>query len=206
MKKILVFGDSNTWGDNFLTRRRIPDDKQWCNILQEKLGSEYKVYQEGLPGRFAGSVEKDDTFKNGIDTFLSTYKSIAPLDILIISLGSNDLRPDYDRSSDDIIKDLLKYKELLEIEFNEDNNRYFNGKLPEIIYLLPVNFVPWDDSYLNIFKKKEKDRQDIIKYFNDNHIRNISFDKISLFEDGIHMNYDGHKEVANRVFGELKNE
>ena len=44
----------------------------------------------------------------------------------------------------------------LEIEFNEDNNRYFNGKLPEIIYLLPVNFVPWDDSYLNIFKKKEK--------------------------------------------------
>ena len=135
MKKILVYGDSNTWGDNFLTRRRIPDDKQWCNILQEKLGDDYKVYQEGLPGRFAGSVDKNEIYKNGIDTFLSTYKSIAPLDILIISLGSNDLRPENNRTAEDIINDLLSYKELLEKEFNEDNNRYFNGKLPEIIYV-----------------------------------------------------------------------
>lgn len=206
MKKVLVFGDSNTWGDNFLTRRRIPDDKQWCNILQEKLGTDYKIYQEGLPGRFAGSVEKEETFKNGKDTFLSTYKTVAPLDILIISLGSNDLRPDFNRKSEDIINDLLWYREVLESEFEEDNNRYFNGKLPEIIYILPVNFEPYDPNYLDVFKEKEVERQDIIKYFNDNNIRNIYFNDISLFEDGIHMNYEGHSRVAGRVFEELKNE
>lgn len=43
MKKILIYGDSNTWGDNFFLGRRIDDDKQWANILQKKLGSDYKV-------------------------------------------------------------------------------------------------------------------------------------------------------------------
>ena len=200
MKKILVYGDSNTWGDNFLTRRRIPDDKQWCNILQEKLGDDYKVYQEGLPGRFAGSVDKNEIYKNGIDTFLSTYKSIAPLDILIISLGSNDLRPENNRTAEDIINDLLSYKELLEKEFNEDNNRYFNGKLPEIIYLLPVNFALPGAEYKDLFDKTEKNRQNIIKYFNDNNIKNIYFNDIDLCEDGLHMNEIGHKIVADKVY------
>ena len=204
MIKVLVYGDSNTWGDNFLTRRRIPDDKQWCNILQEKLGNDYKVYQEGLPGRYAGSIDKVETYKNGIDTFLSTYKSIAPLDILIISLGSNDLRPENGITSDNIIKDLLSYKELLEKEFKEDNNRYFNGKLPEIIYILPVNFALTGPEYKDLFDKTEMNRQNIIKYFNDNNIKNIYFNDIDLCEDGLHMSIEGHSRVADKVYDKIK--
>lgn len=49
MKKILIYGDSNTWGDNFHTGVRISDDKQWPNILSSKLGDNYIVYQEKLP-------------------------------------------------------------------------------------------------------------------------------------------------------------
>ena len=37
MKKVLIYGDSNVWGDNFITGVRIPDDKQWPIILQKKL-------------------------------------------------------------------------------------------------------------------------------------------------------------------------
>ena len=65
MKKIKIYGESYTWGDNFFLGRRIYDDKQWANILQRKLGSEYKVIQEGLPGRIAGNFDKEETFKNG---------------------------------------------------------------------------------------------------------------------------------------------
>ena len=63
MKKILIYGDSNTWGDNFILGKRIEDEKQWPNILQRKLGSEYKILQEGLPGRLAGNEETLKTFK-----------------------------------------------------------------------------------------------------------------------------------------------
>ena len=54
MKKVLIYGDSNVWGDNFITGIRIPDDKQWVNILQEKVKDNYILLQEGLPGRLAG--------------------------------------------------------------------------------------------------------------------------------------------------------
>lgn len=63
MKKVLVYGDSNVWGDNFLTGERIPDDKQWVKILQNKLKNEYIFFQEGLPGRIAGSEEQEKNIK-----------------------------------------------------------------------------------------------------------------------------------------------
>ena len=58
MKKILIYGDSNVWGDNFITRKRISDELQWSNILQKELGNDYKILQEGLPGRVAGSLKQ----------------------------------------------------------------------------------------------------------------------------------------------------
>ena len=84
------------------------------NILQNKLGPNYKILQEGLPGRIAGSDEKEKIYKNGKDTFISIFRTNAPVDILIISLGTNDLQFKYNKNSKDIIKDLLWYKEVLE--------------------------------------------------------------------------------------------
>ncbi len=49
MKKIFIYGDSNTWGDNFILGQRIPDEYQWPNILQNALGDKYKIISEGLP-------------------------------------------------------------------------------------------------------------------------------------------------------------
>lgn len=90
MKKVLIYGDSNVWGDNFITRKRIPDDSQWANILQKRLGSDFQVLQEGLPGRIAGEEEMEKPYKNGKTTFLSTFRTCSPVDYVIISLGTND--------------------------------------------------------------------------------------------------------------------
>ena len=95
MKKVLIYGDSNTWGDNFILGERIPDDKQWPNILQNSLGIEFKIIQEGLPGRLAGNDEKEKVYKNGKDSFIATFRTQAPVDVLIISLGTNDLQLKY---------------------------------------------------------------------------------------------------------------
>ena len=85
MKKILIYGDSNVWGDNFNTGIRIPDENQWSNILQKNLGDNYKILQEGLPGRISGNDEKVKTYKNGKDTFISIFKTSAPVDIISLS-------------------------------------------------------------------------------------------------------------------------
>lgn len=207
MKKILIYGDSNVWGDNFLTGERIPDDKQWVNILQTKLNN-YKLLQEGLPGRVSGSFDEEKPYKNGKDSFMSTFRTNAPFDKLIIALGTNDLQIKYNRSSEEIIKDLLWYREKIEniYEDLDDRKKYFvNNKLPEIIYILPVNF-DYIKEASNIFDiNSENKRQEIIKYFNDNNIRNISINDIGL-SDGIHMNYDGHQKMAELVSGVIKDE
>lgn len=210
MKKILIYGDSNVWGDNFILGERIPDERQWVNILSKKLGSDYKIYQEGLPGRLAGSIEEEKKFKNGKDTFLSTFRTCAPVDILIIALGTNDLQIKYDRGKEDIITDLLWYKEVLEESYSdlEDRKKYFvNNKMPKILYILPVNFDYNVNASMIFDEEAEEKRKGIIKYFNDNNILNISNSNLELFEDGIHLNYEGHKKLSEIVYEELiKNE
>ena len=51
-KRILCFGDSNTWGripgKKF---RRFPVDQRWTGILQKLLGEDYEVIEEGLTAR-----------------------------------------------------------------------------------------------------------------------------------------------------------
>lgn len=206
MKKVLVYGDSNVWGDNFLTGERISDDKQWVKILQNKLKDEYIFFQEGLPGRIAGCEEKEKTYKNGKDNFISTFRTNAPVDIVIIALGTNDLQMKYKKSSKSIINDLLWYEKQLEQSYEdlEDRKKYFvNGKMPRIIYILPVNFDYKVNASVIFDEQSEQKRQEIIDYFSKNKKDVITSNDMNLFDDGIHLNFDGHKKLANMVEKEL---
>lgn len=40
MKQILCFGDSNTWGYDGESRKRLPWGKRWTSLLQEKFDVE----------------------------------------------------------------------------------------------------------------------------------------------------------------------
>lgn len=206
LKKILIYGDSNTWGDNFITGKRIPDVKQWVNILKKKYEKKYLFLQEGLPGRLAGNEEKTKQYKNGLDTFISIFRTSAPVDIVIISLGTNDLQLKYNKTSKKIIQDLLWYKEKLEESFSdiEDREKYFNGKMPKIIYILPINF-DYKVNACEIFNKDcEEKRQEIIEYFKKQNMNIIVANDLDLFEDGIHLNYQGHETMALLVERELE--
>lgn len=201
MKKILIYGDSNVWGDNFYTGKRIPDDKQWPNILKSKLGDDYIIYQEGLPGRVAGSMEDVKKYKNGQDTFLTIFRTSAPVDYIFIMLGTNDLQVKYNRNSSDIIADLLWYRDNINEQFNDldDRKKYFN-EMPKIYYILPANFS--DTSIFN--DKSHVERQKVIDFFRNSSLNFIVLDNMPLFEDGIHLNYRGHELVALKVLEVLK--
>ena len=51
MKRVLCFGDSLTWGFDPNTRTRFEEDSRWPCVMQEALGSGYKVIEEGQNGR-----------------------------------------------------------------------------------------------------------------------------------------------------------
>lgn len=201
MKRVLVYGDSNVWGDNFITQKRIADEKQWVNLLQEELKDKYKFIQEGLPGRLAGNDEIKKQYKNGRFSFLTILKTALPVDVIIIALGSNDLNLKYNKDSKSIVQDLLWYKSIITEEFQDEETRkkYFNNIFPEIIYILPPNFEIGEETE-NIFNvNSENIRQEIISYFKDKNENIIVVNNISLFKDGIHLSYEGHKELADIV-------
>lgn len=199
MKKILIYGDSNTWGDNLLTHKRIEDEYLWTNKLNTLLGNEYIIYQEGLPGRLAGNDNKEEIYKNGMDAFECIYKSNAPVDIVIISLGTNDLNKKFNKSSEKIIEDLLWYeKKINEIYINRPE-KYFNNKYPKIYYILPINF----NIERSFNEESEIKRQNIIKYFKDNKQKqSIIIDHVDLV-DGLHLSIIGHDTVAKEIYNFL---
>lgn len=91
MKTILCYGDSNTHGAN-PSGGRWEYSKRWPGILASLLGDEYYVIEEGLGGR---TTVFDDPF--GVCRNGKTYLPVAlathqPLDLLIISLGTNDTK------------------------------------------------------------------------------------------------------------------
>ena len=91
-KRILCFGDSNTWGAVPAEGTRHPDDVRWTGILAAELGNEYQVIEEGYNGR---TTVHDDPVENrlsGIAYFETCLDSQSPLDLIILMLGTNDLK------------------------------------------------------------------------------------------------------------------
>lgn len=91
VKNILCFGDSNTFGTN-PSGGRWPRDQRWTGILQERLGNEFYVIEEGLGGRTAAAEDFLEGDKNGQRHLPVSLRSHRPLDLVILMLGTNDLK------------------------------------------------------------------------------------------------------------------
>ena len=69
MKTILCYGDSNTYGYNPVTGGRWPEDIRWTGRLQQLLGDEYKVIEEGCNGRTTMYKAPGEGWKSGLPEF-----------------------------------------------------------------------------------------------------------------------------------------
>jgi len=101
-RRILCFGDSNTWGYNGADGSRFDENTRWTAVLQKSLGLQYTIIEEGLNGR---TVCIDDSFedgKNGLRYLLPCMESHMPFELLIVMLGTNDMKSYFDITASDI--------------------------------------------------------------------------------------------------------
>lgn len=91
-KTIVCFGDSNTHGYNSSNMGRFTEQERWPCVLADLLGPGYLVREEGLSGR---TTSFEDPIFEGLSGFAAIYPCMMthePLDLLIIMLGTNDVK------------------------------------------------------------------------------------------------------------------
>ncbi len=101
MKTILCFGDSNTWGTVPDEDRRYDLTERWTSLLKNALPAHFEVIEAGQPGR---TTVHDDPFnagRNGLQYLRPCLESHVP-DLVLIMLGTNDLKHRFGLSPDDI--------------------------------------------------------------------------------------------------------
>ena len=99
MKNILCFGDSNTWGYDPAATAAAPapvrydSATRWTGVLSAELGADFRVIEEGQNGRT--TVHEDPTAwasRNARTYLPACLESHKPLDLVIVMLGTNDLK------------------------------------------------------------------------------------------------------------------
>ena len=102
-KRIICFGDSNTWGYNPTNGTRYDENTRWPMVLQKLLGDDYQIIEEGQNGRTIANADPWEWgCKCGMDYILPMVESHKPFDLLIIMLGSNDLKAKFHLPAGDI--------------------------------------------------------------------------------------------------------
>ena len=199
MKRILCYGDSNTWGtiaDG--TCMHCDLAKAYPAILQKLLGKDYQVISEGMPSR----TTNVDDFKfpkgnrNGAFFFPQCVITHDPLDYVVLFLGTNDLKPKFNRS----VKDIVDAIEKDYILFTRNNLKPELTRLPKFVIVCPsvVDETKFEGFEGATAKSKMFDREYRLMAKN-NSCLYVSNDCLQCGDDGIHLNEQSHKKLAEQL-------
>lgn len=204
MKKILCFGDSNTWGHNPIDCSRL--ERRWTVMIDEML-EECEIIQDGRCGRATRFDVPDMPETNGIETFRERYLSKEnEFDLIIIMLGTNDLLNHFKCSAEETARTLRMYVKECHERFGADR--------PQILLISPIHV---RDCVMRnpIFKEQysefsiresrrfaecisEAARQEGV------HFLDAAEYAAASAADGVHMDSDEHEKLAVAVVEKVK--
>ncbi len=199
-KRILCFGDSNTWGHHAPLGDRFDEDTRWTGRLQALLGPQYTVIEEGQCGR---TTVWDDPAENrmaGLSYLWPCLDSHHPLDLVIIMLGTNDLKPYFCVHPKTIADSAGRLVDMVQkCAFGPD------GKAPQVLLVSPIH-AQASSPYFQIFDAvaAEKSLQ-FATYFRQTAQAYgcAFFDAASVAgpdpADGIHLDAAGHAALAEAL-------
>ncbi len=133
-KHIVCYGDSNTHGYRASDNGRFDESQRWPCLLQQRLGGDYLIIEEGLSGRT--TCFDDPLFEglSGLDYLYPCLMSHEPVDLLVIMLGTNDTKERFGASAACIA---LGLKRLVE-KAKASADCWRDGK-PNILVVTPQN-------------------------------------------------------------------
>ena len=200
-KRIVCFGDSNTWGHRAPEGHRFDEDVRWTGRLQALLGDEYTVIEEGQNGR---TTVWDDPVENrlaGLTYLWPCMESQSPFDLLIIMLGTNDTKGRFGEQARGIAASAGRLVDLAQKSpFGRD------GRAPRVLLVSPIR-IEYSDVFSSLFGhqavEKAKDFPAEFKRVAEQY--GCDFLDASEYagpcaEDGVHLDAGGHEALAQAMF------
>lgn len=196
MKKIICYGDSNTFGYNTANSSRFDENTRWTALLQKNLGAEYEIINEGMPNRTGFVENPEGILFSSQKHFPDTLSKIDSVHILILAIGTNDLMFHYNIDFDTIEKGL---NNLIKTAKEKTNN----------IIIIPPTIM--NENVLNGYFSSMFDETSIIKSKEAGKIykrvakgNNCRYFDINEFAapsdiDGLHYDEKSHKLIAAKL-------
>ena len=208
---VLCFGDSNTHGapsddDEYV---RLTADVRWTGRLQRLLGDGYDVIEEGLSGRTTDLEYDDCPGCNGRPYFWSSLLSHGPLEVVVVMLGTNDLKTRFGRTAADIATALHGY--LDDVQAAAVNRA---GQPPKMLLVSPIHLDDTRPGYLEMSSADfdahsvEESRRLATEIATVAKARGVGFvDAASVAHpgrDGLHLSLDSHQSLADVLAHEIR--
>lgn len=213
MKRILCYGDSNTngcnpawmpgWSLDFTKSVRFSEDVRWTGLLQRFLGENYRVIEEGLPGRT--TVYPDPVYPhcNGRQDVYSCILSHSPIDLVVIMLGTNDVKVTFQPCVGMITRAM---EELLKIILNP--YIWEHRQVPEILLVAPaplrdnieesVFYGMYDKSSVELSEKLGAAYEGLARQYGCHFLNAADYAEVSRL-DCVHLDEENHRKLAEAL-------
>lgn len=203
-KKILCFGDSLTYGSDHINNTRLDVSKRWTGILQKMLGDTYEIVEEGLGGRTTELDDPKRVGRNGLSYFIGACASHIPLDLIVLFLGTNDLKEKFNRTPHQIASSFRKYNEAIIAACDK-----WMFKYPKVLLIAPplVNEgqTPKDWGFIGATNKSRqfaKEYKIIAEELNFEFLDLAPIATPSSF-DGTHLEANENKKIAEVIYNKI---
>ena len=206
-KRILCFGDSNTHGTNPVGPR-YGEDERWPMILQTLLGEGFRVIEEGFGGR---TIAFDDPveggYKSAMEYLPPCLMSHDPLDMVIVMLGTNDVKQRFAMSAPAIAQALAHLLRLVHLYATDAR-----GEPSRVLVIAPAPVRPevmktrmagtFDARSIEVSEHLAEEYLRIARLMRCGYLNAAEFCRASD-EDGVHLTAAGHRALARGVAGKV---
>ncbi|KFI49514.1 SGNH/GDSL hydrolase family protein [Bifidobacterium biavatii] len=207
MINVLCFGDSNTNGSNPAGGRH-PRDVRWPGRLQRLLGDDWYIIEEGLGGRTTVFDNPVEPHRSGIEALPGALITHRPLDYVILSLGTNDMKAMFHADERVIAAGL----DMLVHEVKITDNR--GAPTPRIVVVSPIylrpdisgsGFIGFEESAVELSHKLAREYRRVAEQQGC-----LFLDAAQITEasdlDKLHMDGDNHAKFADAMAALLRDD
>lgn len=209
-KTILCYGDSNTYGYIPENGMRYPKEIRYPGKLQILLGDDYHVIEEGCNGRTTIHDDPQDGWKNGLDYLRPCLNSHKPVDIVVLMLGTNDLKDTFHLSAKEIADGAGILVKVIKEFCSEEQ-----GFVPKIILVSPpeIGAGMRNSPFFSSFSEDPIERSKQFKKY----YKEVAETKGCIFfdaakyiypseVDSLHLTPEGHATLAEKLKEVIQNE